>query len=161
MSCPKIRDWQSHITPSIGCFCKFPETSKCYPTPILHVKPDFEFKKRSTEPPVIKEEIIVQQEKPIQTTPEPIKEKPSKIEIPKAFKKQIRLTETMDQDIESLVADFITLNQQVNDITEKRQKIELKLETMFNKKNCDRLNLKMGVLRRVKDGEGFKYLIEI
>jgi len=161
VSCPKIRDWQSHITPSIGCFCKFPETSKCYPTPILHVKPDFEFKKRSTEPPVIKEEIIVQQEKPIQTTPEPIKEKPSKIEIPKAFKKQIRLTETMDQDIESLVADFITLNQQVNDITEKRQKIELKLETMFNKKNCDRLNLKMGVLRRVKDGEGFKYLIEI
>ena len=127
----------------------------------MHVKPDFAFKKQVTEQSVIKEDKGLQQIKHLQTEPEQVLEEQSKTEIRAADKKQIRLKEAMDQDIESLVADFIKLNQQVADITEKKQKIELKLETIFNKKNKDRLNLKMGVLRRVKEGDGFKYLIEI
>ena len=161
VSCPKIRDWQSHITPAIGCYCKFPDKSKCYPTPILHIKPDFVFKKQVPEQPVIKEDKGLQQTKHFVKKPEQEREEQSNTEIMAADKKQVRLNETIDLDIENLVADFIELNQQVNDITEKKQKIELKLETMFNKKNKDRLDLKMGVLRRVKEGDGFKYLIEI
>ncbi|UCE08489.1 MAG: tetratricopeptide repeat protein, partial [bacterium] len=41
ISCPKIREWQSHITPSIGCFCKFPELTNSYPSPVLHADQEF------------------------------------------------------------------------------------------------------------------------
>ncbi len=35
LSCPKIRNWLSNITPALGCYCHFsPDTG--YPSPVLH-----------------------------------------------------------------------------------------------------------------------------
>jgi hypothetical protein len=41
VSCPKIREWQSAITPAVGCFCKFPNLKNSYPAPVLHADPAF------------------------------------------------------------------------------------------------------------------------
>lgn len=35
-SCPKIREWLSHITSVVGCYCNFQLDSGTYPSPVLH-----------------------------------------------------------------------------------------------------------------------------
>jgi len=52
VSCPKIREWQSHITPSVGCYCKFKELPNSYPSPVLHVDPEFIIKIKAQPEPV-------------------------------------------------------------------------------------------------------------
>ncbi|NIA31116.1 MAG: group II intron reverse transcriptase/maturase, partial [Actinobacteria bacterium] len=41
VSCPKIRVWQSDITPAVGCYCTFPDKPGNYPSPLLHADPDW------------------------------------------------------------------------------------------------------------------------
>ncbi len=41
ISCPKIRDWLSNITPAVGCFCKFALKKGEYPTPVNYVRANF------------------------------------------------------------------------------------------------------------------------
>jgi len=38
ISCAKIRDWLSYITPSIGCYCNFDLRGRDYPNPLLHMR---------------------------------------------------------------------------------------------------------------------------
>ena len=38
ISCPKIRDWLSYITPAVGCYCKFKLEKEEYPNPLLYIK---------------------------------------------------------------------------------------------------------------------------
>ena len=42
-----------------------------------------------------------------------------------------------------------------------KKTIEKQLEDIFNQKGVDRLEFRMGVLRRVKEGEQIKWIIEI
>jgi len=163
VSCPKIREWQSHITPSIGCFCPFPKTSKSYPTPQLHIDPKFEPKRTRAKPitststpktltdsqpttPVEPQPVIKSVEKPGAIQPEPPTEK---------SRSRSRV------DINKLVQNYITIRQRYRKIEKEKQTIENQLQQLFDQHNCDRMELELGVLRRVKQGETVQWIIEI
>jgi hypothetical protein len=40
ISCPRIRERHSDITPVVGCCCQFPNSKNSYPSPVLHADPE-------------------------------------------------------------------------------------------------------------------------
>lgn len=147
VSCPKIREWQSHITPSIGCYCTFPKESKCYPTPLLHINPKLEIKNIHSKKDA--SEIL-------------IKEPEQSIKIKSSESDSQTLSNLLKStDIDKLVNDYIELRQEFRKLDEKRKNFEQQLDYLFNEKHCDRMVLKLGTLRRVKEGNDVRWIIEI
>ena len=161
VSCPKIREWQSHITPSVGCFCKFPAEAKCYPTPILHAKPDFvpSRKKMAAKQPDTKKP-----QQKVHTEKDSLYKPSAAIvdeQISKADDSIQKEPQSIDMDVEKLITNYLDLNSRFKEISKQKKTIEKQLEDIFNQKGVDRLEFRMGVLRRVKEGEQIKWIIEI
>ena len=152
VSCPKIRDWQSHITPSVGCYCQFPKDAKSYPTPVLHVRPDF-------QPPAYKKENKQTQKRTRTKDSKPQQQqtkRPPQQEQPMQKKPEMRI-----EDIEKLVGDYTRIRKEFRTIEDQKKDIETTLHALFESRKCDRIDLKIGTLRRVKEGEKVKWIIEI
>jgi len=161
VSCPKIREWQSHITPSVGCFCPFPKTVKSYPTPQLHIDPKFEPQRTRPKPSAVpsKPKTLTDSQPTAsddQKTATKLDQGPAEVEQrPKPMRSQAKL------DINKLIENYITKRQQFRKIEKEKQTIEDQLQQLFDQQKCDRMELQMGVLRRVKQGETIQWVIEI
>lgn len=64
-------------------------------------------------------------------------------------------------DINKLIENYIKTRQQFRKIEKEKQTIEHQLQQLFDQQKCDRMELQMGVLRRVKQGETIQWVIEI
>lgn len=162
VSCPKIREWQNHITPSIGCYCPFPENSKCYPTPLLHADPGFSPKnRRNTKKTAPKNDVPVPVDLPEkQTSPEKTIEQPvfqSNVSSPKP-----EITQFIPEiDMDKLMEDYLGLKQKFRQLDSEKQSIETKLKHMFDQHKCDQMELKIGTLKRINLENSVKWVIEI
>lgn len=59
ISCVKIREWLNYITPSVGCYCDFNLKQNQYPTPILHINPEFSKDSNNIKTNLLNEEVIM------------------------------------------------------------------------------------------------------
>ncbi len=130
-SCPKIREWLSYITAVIGCHCEFKLDKNSYPSPIIHAG-------------------IY-----------PVKKSAAKTD---AYKAEQNLQPTVSENtaqIEELVDNYIKLKQSKREIEKKMQEIEAKFEKYFNNNGIDSIEIKSGMLRRVKKDEKIQFIVEI
>jgi group II intron reverse transcriptase/maturase len=49
LSCPRIRERHSDITPVVGCCCQFKQIKNSYPSPVLHADPELVVKIKTRE----------------------------------------------------------------------------------------------------------------
>ncbi|MBN2010916.1 group II intron reverse transcriptase/maturase [candidate division KSB1 bacterium] len=147
VSCPKIRTWQRQITPSVGCFCKFPQNERQYPTPILHVRPNFKIappkKQASTNKPSAASPVA------------PKLHSSSQQHTPSAT------TGLVEQDVSALVDSYVQVRRQSKELETRRTSIEHQLEQLFGETGRNQIELSMGTLRRVREGEHVRWVIEI
>ncbi|MFZ5518634.1 MAG: CRISPR-associated primase-polymerase type A1 [Candidatus Zhuqueibacterota bacterium] len=162
VSCPKIREWQNHITPSIGCYCPFPENSKCYPTPLLHADSNFKPKNRSSsnaDSP--KKDIPVAHEIPKQKPGSATqKEQPADHSISSSPQDEI-IQIIPEIELEQLMEDYIGLKQKFRALDTEKQTLETKLKLVFDQRKCDKMEFKMGTLKRINQDNSIKWIIEI
>ena len=69
--------------------------------------------------------------------------------------------ETSIEDIEKLVGDYTRIRKEFRAIEDQKKDLETALHALFESRKCDRIDLKIGTLRRVKEGEKVKWIIEI
>lgn len=140
VSCPRIRDWLSDITPSIGCYCEFP-AEKGYPTPLLHVDSEITSRTGARDEAQRKEPSIGT----LGNGPEEKQEEP-KPEIFSDDKSSSPHSEHPDQ----LVRNYVELKRAKNEIDWKLRQVGEKLEGMFEAKGVNALQTAAGILIRAK-----------
>ena len=136
VSCPKIRTWQQHITPGIGCYCRFPESEGSYPTPLLHVEPNRKVSKQNNK----------------------------KADLPDASVQKAAPQPAASQNpehIQQIVEEYLELRRQSHDLNIKKQELEKNLENIFRQQQCESIELKIGTLKRITQGDEVQWLIEI
>jgi len=172
VSCPKIREWQSHVTPALGCYCKFPELKNSYPTPLLHLEPEF----------------IVQLKKSQQSVPPPTKEtalpalngskkqaaaateltsidKPVSLKdaaepgapLPVSVEKQL----AGDQEVNALFAQYLQLKKTQRETSAQVTQIEEQLLQLCERYHCDHFITNSGCFRRVQIDGQFRWVVEV
>lgn len=137
ISCPKIRDWLSNITPAIGCYCEFKLPEGGYPSPVLYANPT------ATKQMGMQKDAIVSQHQPVY-----IKE-----EKPTALAER--------ESIDEIVKRYIELKKHKRTIELDLQKQEHKLNSLFDTKDTDSILTEFGVLNRIKQEDKTIWMIEI
>ena len=150
ISCPKIRDWLSYITPSVGCFCKFDFQNFPYPTPLIHSGlPGSNFinedgniqmheKKEEKELLEDKKEIIIEsKETPDSFSPAKIKE------------------------IEGILQSLFENRQIKEEAENKIRNFENRIIDLFAQNQIESIETKFGKLRLVKNKDDYKFEIDI
>jgi len=182
MSCPKIREMLSDITPSVGCYCDFPKIKNSYPTPVLHADPEFVAKLKSqgsiptpaatdkqrkpaemsanakTDDKVDKQTDVhnnVNSEQQIDnSSPIPSKEKVSKVSSDK-------IADTGTTSVDETLHEYLELKKSLQEINFKIEQTESKLRSLFDATGSERVKTRFGDLTRMeKDGKTV-WLIEL
>jgi len=150
VSCPRIREWLSDITPSVGCYCEFPVPEKGYPSPILHADSEAIIRLREggkAEKIDLQERVSkIEEEKFVEPVPpSPMKELPP----------------TPEDNTDELVKTFICLKKERQGIEERLKEVERKLNTLFQSKGIDSLQIDIGNLTRIPKGDKTCWVIEL
>lgn len=119
ISCAKIRDWLSDITPGIGCYCKFNLSKRAYPSPVLHARPEATAGARrqtTSLPPV-----------------EPVE-------------KAIPYQQINGETANMLVTEYIHLKREMEGMSKKIQDTDARLNALFDNKGIDSLPTELGLL---------------
>jgi len=169
ISCPKIRDWLSDITPGIGCYCEFNVPKGAYPSPLLFVDPT------ATSKDVLKSKDVLQQGEIIAKETKPIvdvsPEKETTIVSNRLFSKQLEtnLIETTPQmenlsstdDIDTLIIEYTELKSSKKALDEKFQQCKAKLNALFDRKATDTLPCRFGMLKRIRTDKDIFWQINL
>ena len=150
VSCPKIREWHRQITPSIGCSCRFPDVKNSYPSPVLHLDPNFIANLRAKTGAAPKSIPAA-----VTATSTPEAEAEAKVEDAG------NLAFSSASNLNQLVDEYIKLRRQLRTLQQQVTNLENQLQKIFDQQQCDRMELQIGTLRRVKSGEEVQWLIEI
>lgn len=142
ISCPKIRDWLSYITPGVGCYCEFKLLKGAYPSPLLYVKEGITagLAKKPLEKVPVQDEII--------------KDKELK-------QKDLIYLQKEATDINLLVKEYIRLKMERKEIEARIKDSEIRLNQFFDIKGVDSLPTDLGRLKRIKKEDEICFMIEI
>ncbi|MDI6793736.1 MAG: CRISPR-associated primase-polymerase type A1 [bacterium] len=169
ISCAKIRDWLSDITPGIGCYCDFKLGRGAYPSPVLHVKPKATKRivasRPVLEPPERPETISKENETCM--SPEVVRSLPpgeasirDNIALPLAG--QDRETLSLEEEaVNVLVKEYIRLKREREGISKKIQDADDRLNATFDSKGINSLVTELGLLRRINREDKNSWVIEI
>jgi len=153
ISCPKIRDWLSDITPGIGCYCEFDLPKGAYPSPLLLVDPEATSKDVSKQ-----ERIIAKEAKPtIESSPD------KKIQLEKnliEISPQVEDLSYLD-DIDALIIEYVKLKNSKKALDEKLKQCEAKLNTLFDSNTTDSLPCRFGTLKRIRMDKNTLWQIDL
>ena len=167
VSCPKIRLWQSHITPAVGCYCKFPEIKNSYPSPVLHADAALIAalkgklpKEQPAKPAPTAQDAPVHAAAEKDTAPDIKKEQPAvqTEATPAPLPPEQR---TPPVKIEKLVQDYLKYKKESHRIQEKIIELEAQLTAAFERRQIDHLATALGVFKRVKENDHYKWIIEM
>jgi len=148
LSCPRIREWLSDITPAIGCYCEFPMLEKGYPSPILHVDLDGITK---TQQRLKAEKIEIKQEQIMQEN-----KTQSALVI-----NENETNSRSGEKPEELVKTYIQLKKDRKNIEEKIKETEKRLKHLFDSIGKESIPIDIGNLTLVTKGEKTIFLIEL
>lgn len=165
VSCPKVRQWHSHITPVIGCCCQFPNRKNSYPSPVLHADPDLiarlkaGAKKETTGSTLDQPKIVRQQDqRPANKEPQaPAPETPG----PERTGKSERLAGTDIVDIDRFVHDFLEAKKAHRRTAQRLAELEDKLNAFSKKTGKAVFETDFGTVRQIESGGKLKWIIEI
>ncbi len=132
LSCARIRGNYPELTANLRCNCRFRLPPGGYPSPILHAL-------RVDQVPVMKDKM----------------ERIEREEEGKSEKKELR------EQAASLVQKLSELRRHLRGIQSSIQKCENELEELFREHDVEEVELELGVLRMVKDGDKVKWVIEV
>jgi len=153
ISCPKIREMLCDITPSVGCYCKFPKRKNSYPTPILHADPDAIVKLRSGMakqlPNAISEKKEMAMKEKKETTAAPDNE-------PQTQQNQ---SETLS--IDETLRDYLELKRSMREISLKIGQAEAQLGSLFEAAEGEKVRTYLGELTKVERNGQTIWTIEI
>ena len=135
MSCPKIREIMCDITPSIGCYCKFPKRKGSYPAPILHADPDAVVKLKAAEAAKPSRPVVKREDPP---TKKQAEAKP--VEKPKAQREAT--------SIDQALREYLELKKSTREMEIKLGQVEARLESVFQAAGGERVQTYLGQLTR-------------
>lgn len=135
ISCLKLREQYKQITAEISCSCNFKRTKNCYPSPVLHALKDADENCQVTIP--------------LSKTISADKQKILKNEINTISKAQ------------EIAEKMMELRKQKRNLEKSIKKCEQELGTIFDDKNTDSMEVKMGLLTRRKNNGEVEWVIEL
>ena len=133
ISCPRIREMLSNITPGVGCYCEFPHIKGSYPSPPLHIDPNFILKiknKQEGEMTKMQENI------------------------------ELKIEETIEEP-GSLLQKYIKLKREKRNIEKEIQNLEEKLTNLFVSKGLESISTEFGDLKYVKREDKIVWILEL
>lgn len=176
VSCPKIRLWQSDITPAVGCYCEFREQAGSYPSPLLHADDEFIIKikkqidstQKATSPQPAKKPAAQATapdkapavEQASQTAEAPVKRPAVQPERTTRPTVPVQSVETGDS-LDTIVESYLKLITQKRDMVRELQKVEAQLNELASAHNVDALDTPFGRLRKIKTESGDKWMLEL
>ena len=169
VSCPRIREWLSDLTPSIGCYCEFPVPEKGYPSPVLYADPDTIIKIKAQEQeeptgiscPDTALEPPEDKELDAAITQEPQVPAPDQETTAPAAGLETAIERPPEPLVEQLLESYIAMKKSRNDIELKIRDTEEELTRLFQAKEIDSLPTSLGNLTRVKKGDKMIWVIEL
>jgi hypothetical protein len=167
VSCPKIRLWQSHITPAVGCYCKFPEIKNSYPSPVLHVDTTLIAALKGKLPKEQPAKLVQSAPSaPVNLAVEQIRAMDIKKEQPPIQIETEKTQPPPDQlipvfKIEKLVQDYLKCKKESHRLQEKISELETQLSSAFEQRQIDHLATALGIFKRIKENDHYKWIIEI
>lgn len=163
ISCPKIRDWLSDITPVIGCYCEFDLPVGAYPSPLLFVD------SKATSRDTLNQKKVVNKETKLipESTPE---KETATAELPLPLKQSEKtLMETSSQmedlppidNIDTLINQYVDLKNSKKALDEELKQCEAKLNALFDSKATDSLSCRFGILKRTRTHKATLWRIDL
>lgn len=159
VSCPKIRQWHSDITPVVGCCCQFPEKKNSYPTPLLHMDPEFIVKLRSKN-----KNSNDKQSAPIQKSPTPQPQRipqPAAAAIATVSPAPALASVKGITNLNQFVQDLLELKKQHRSLNQKLTEMEHQLNQHSAKMNISAFETDFGTIRQVSSDGKLKWIIEM
>ncbi len=157
VSCPRIREWHSALTPSITCNCKLPVVQGGYPSPLQHIDADFViklkkssglFKTQPVHPPAAEKKPASQQSAAEQN------------EQVQVMKTDTVRPETLDE-LADLVSRYIKSKKALLKLNSDIEAIEKKLDLFATRAGKDHFQTQWGILRCMEIEGKRKWLLEI
>jgi len=151
ISCPRIRDWLSDMTPGIGCYCEFDLPEGAYPSPLLFVDPKATLKDTLNQKITANEEVrLIPEISPAKKTG--IAE--SRLSSGELEKNSMETPSQMEDsfptdDIDTLINQYGELKNSKKALDEKLQQCKAKLNALFDSRAADSLPCKFGTLKRI------------
>jgi retron-type reverse transcriptase/TPR repeat protein len=162
ISCPKIRERHSDVTPVVGCCCQFPNRKNSYPSPVLHADPELVVKIKarvaeSEEREVTSDQFSVSSHQ----SPVSVKKPPatSRIETEISARQDNQQRATGDQT--ALFQDYLKLKKDQREANQKVAKIEQQLQALCEQQKSEQFATAMGTFKRIKAGGEYRWVMEI
>ncbi len=135
ISCPKLRELHPEAAAVGTCKCQFDLRGRAYPTPVLYAL-------RVSEVPVFR----ASPARPAASRDEAASE-----------------ADTQRRAAEEKVGKIAELKRHRRGIEAALERLQSELATLFDNEKCETLQLSLGVLRRVRrgEGEGWEFVIEV
>lgn len=180
ISCPKIRERHSDITPVVGCCCQFPNRKNTYPSPVLHADLDMVVKIKakvaeregaSDQYSVTSPQSAVSANKPAAMHRNPPVSGQSKRHGDPAALGQ---PATSDQPpvssnqqpatsvpITDLFQNYLTLKKAQREAGQKVAMLEQQLQALCEQQKTEQFVTEMGTFKRIKAGSEWRWVMEI
>ena len=159
ISCPRIRERHSDITPVVGCCCQFPNRNNSYPSPVLHA--DLELvvkikarvaqsaeggepraKSESPNPPSVAPGPRPSAPGAPPVAPSP---QPSALSAPPA----------------ELFQTYLKFKKEQREALQKVNAIEQQLQALCDQQKTEQFVTEMGTFKRIKAGSEWRWVMEI
>lgn len=134
ISCPRIREWLSDITPGVGCYCEFNLPKGGYPSPLLYANPE------ATKQMGMKKELPIIQQKPVDVY--------EKIVLPQ-------------EPIDEIVKRYMEIKRHKRKVDLEVHECEDRLNSLLETKGTDSILTEFGKLVRVRKEDKTIFAIEI
>jgi hypothetical protein len=183
LSCPKIRERHSDITPVVGCCCQFPNLKNSYPAPVLHADPEMVVKIRAR---VAEQEKAADGNGSSRSSSSTGTEK--RVQLPTATaaatatsgKEAVGSTTSSQKpkgplptaaataaatataiEVKDIFPDYLKLKKEQREITQRVAELEQKLNALCQRYKTEQFTTEMGTFKRIKiDGE-MRWVMEL
>jgi group II intron reverse transcriptase/maturase len=132
LSCARIRGNYQELTANLRCDCRFKIPPGGYPSPILHAL-------KVEQVPAMKERM----------------ERTTREEEQRSEKKELK------EQAETLVQKISELRRHLRGIQSSIERCERELEELFREHDLEQIELGIGLLKMVKDGDKVRWVIEV
>lgn len=155
ISCPKIRDWLSYITPAVGCYCKFDLKENMYPTPLIYANYLFQLVSQEILPQKIGNDSPVKELKLNSSG-----ESSNSIKNTSSITGKIALSEAEDE-INKILKNYIEAKKSKREVEEKIMLLEIQLKKFFEGNNINSIETDFGILKKIEANGKVSFVIEI
>ena len=174
LSCPRIRERHSDITPVVGCCCQFALRPNTYPSPVLHADPELVVKikarvaesegrgAKGEEREVASHQSSVTSGQYSAAGNRPQRnEEPAPAGQPVEAERRSRLSGTSSIQMNELFQTYLQLKKDHRETLQKVSAIEQQLQTLCDQQKTEQFVTAMGTFKRIKAGGEWRWVMEL